>query len=367
LRIPLVNLQRQHSELRASLQAAMDDVFASGAFISGPFVAKFEQAFAEELDVGAWVIGVSNGTSAISLVLEALGVGSGDEVILPAHTFAATAEAVRRVGATPVFCDIDPLNYTANPTSIASLANDRTRAVIAVHLYGSPADLQAIRRALPQGDRIAIIEDSAQAHLARYRGTTVGTIGLAGTFSFFPGKNLGACGDAGAVVTLDGALAERVAKLRDHGRHSKYEHDIVGYNERMDGIQGAILSAKLPRLRDWNRRRREIAAYYDSRFQPAGFKTIVNLQENQSVYHLYVVEVSNRDEVCARFRDRDIATGIHYPLPLHMQPAFRGWSRGALSNTERIAERVVSLPICPYLSDSEAEEIAGLFLVAARP
>jgi dTDP-4-amino-4,6-dideoxygalactose transaminase len=366
--IPLANLARQHAELAAPLHAAIDAVFASSAFISGPFVEKFERAYSERLGSPAVrTIGVSNGTSAISLVLEALGIGAGDEVILPGHTFIATAEAVRHVGATPVLCDIETASYTADPASIASLVTERTKAVLPVHLNGIPADIDAIAAVLPRDRPIAVVEDAAQAHLATLRGRPLGTIGIAGTFSFFPAKNLGACGDAGAVVTRDAALAERVAKLRNHGRVTKYEHDIVGYNHRMDGLQGAILAVKLAYLPAWNARRRLLAEAYDARLRPAGFKTIEPNPDGEGVYHLYVVEVSNRDAVQAALDARGIASGIHYPVPLHRQPALRRWARGALPHTERIVPRILSLPLCPYLSDDELDRIVEGFHTVARP
>lgn len=366
--IPLANLARQHDALAAPLRAAIDEVFARSAFISGPFVERFERAFSEQLGhPRARTIGVSNGTAAIALVLEALGIGRDDEVIIPSHTFAATAEAVRHVGATPVFCDLEEASYTADPASVASLVSPRTRAVIPVHINGAPSDIDAIAAALPKAQKIAIIEDTAQAHLATLRGRPLGTLGIAGTFSFYPAKNLGACGDAGAVVTVDASLGERVAKLRDHGRASKYEHDAVGHNHRMDGLQGAILAVKLAHLRKWTDRRRALAAAYDARLRPAGFKTIEPHSEGEAVYHLYVVEVSNRDDVQAALAASGIATGIHYPLPLHMQPAFRCWAKGALPRTEHIVQRIVSLPLCPYLTDDELERIADAFLKVARP
>jgi dTDP-4-amino-4,6-dideoxygalactose transaminase len=366
--IPLANLARQHAKLAVPLRAAIDEVFARSAFVSGPFVERFERAFTEQIgNPAARTIGVSNGTAAIALVLDALGIGAGDEVIMPSHTFAATAEAIRHVGATPVFCDIETASYTADPASIASMVSERTRAVIPVHINGSPADVDAIAAALPKDRPIAIVEDAAQAHLATLRGRPLGTIGIAGTFSFYPAKNLGACGDAGAIVTVNAPLGERVAKLRDHGRMSKYEHDLVGYNHRMDGLQGAILTVKLAHLREWTARRRALAAAYDARMRPAGFKTIEPHPDGEAVYHLYVVEVSNRKEVQAALTARGIATGIHYPVPMHRQPAFRPWSKGTLPHTERIVSRIVSLPLCSDLADDELDQITEEFLKVARP
>lgn len=369
--LPLVNLTRQHAELREVLTAAMNAVFAENAFIGGSFVRKFEEEFASvhchEFEGEIFCVGVSNGTAALSLLLEAFGIRSGDEIILPAHTFAATAESVRHVGATPVFADIDRDTYNIAPSSVARLLSANTRAVLPVHLYGAPADMDGLADVLQDRQDVVLIEDNAQGHLSKLGGRTTGLIGHAASFSFYPSKNLGACGDAGAILTTNPKIAKRVEKLRDHGRLSKYEHDIVGYNHRMDGLQAAILSAKLPFMSRWTARRQEIARIYDQRFKSSGFKTITVLPSAEAVYHLYVVEVSNRDETMKHLADKGIASGVSYPVPLHRQPAFAKWAKGPLPVTEELSGRVMSLPICPYLTDGEQALVIDTFLEIGKP
>jgi dTDP-4-amino-4,6-dideoxygalactose transaminase len=370
--IPLVNLKRQHTELAAELQAASAAVFSETAFIGGAYVEAFERDFARMLDHdGAdqplQCVGVSSGTSALSLLLEALGVGAGDEVIVPTHTFAATAESVLHVGATPVFADIETASYTLSADAVRQLITPRTKAVVPVHIYGTAADLDQISAALPKDRVVHVIEDTAQGHLGEWRGRKLGAQSSGGTFSFYPGKNLGACGDAGAVTVRDPKIAQLIRKLRDHGRMSKYEHDIVGYNHRMDGLQGAFLSAKLPHLAGWTARRQEVAARYDEALRSKGFKTVEPLAGATSVYHLFVVEVSNRSEVLSAMEAAGIATGIHYPVPLHQQLAFKRFAGGSFPATESVIGRIMSLPICPHLTDEEQGQVIGAFLSIARP
>jgi len=359
-RIPFVNLGRQLERLRPEFVAAFEAVLDSRAFIKGPYVSAFEAAFAEAQGA-AHVVGCANGTAAVSLALEAAGIGPGDEVIVPTATFIATGEAVCHVGATPVFCDIDPDSQTIDPKDVERRITPRTKAVIAVHLYGTPADMDALM-AIAKAHDLVVIEDCAQAHLATYRGRPVGTIGTAGGFSFFPGKNLGALGDAGAVTVNDAALAERIRKLADHGRLSKYEHDIVGYNQRLDGLQAAMLSVKLPHLAAWTERRRTVARYYDSRLVPAGVKVITPPEGAESVYHLYVIEVEDRQQVSDALAALGVETGVHYPCPLHLQPAFRHLKGDSLPNAERSAGRILSLPICGEITDDEAEYVCNQVL-----
>ena len=317
--IPLVNLTRQHAELAPELQAAYANVFAETAFIGGPYVETFERDFARMLDHDdatqpLQCVGVSSGTSALSLLLEALGIGPGDEVIVPTHTFAATAESVLHVGATPVFADIETASYTLSADAVRQLITPRTKAVVPVHIYGTAADLDGISAALPTDRIVHVIEDTAQGHLGEWKGRKLGAQSSGGTFSFYPGKNLGACGDAGAVTVRDPKVADLIRKLRDHGRMSKYEHDIVGYNHRMDGLQGAFLSTKLPHLAGWTARRQQVAARYDEALRAHGFKTVEPLAGATSVYHLFVVEVSNRSEVQAGMQAAGVATGFTIPF-----------------------------------------------------
>jgi dTDP-4-amino-4,6-dideoxygalactose transaminase len=364
--IPLVNLNRQYDGLRDEVSAAISEVLERKEFILGPFVERFESEFAIYHEV-AHAVGCSSGTSAISLALEGLGVRAGDEVITVGHTFAASAGAIRNVGALPVFVDIEPDAYGMDPAVIEGAITPRTKAILPVHIYGTPCDMSAIgeiasRRAL------VVIEDAAQAHGATLKGRRIGGFGNAATFSFYPGKNLGAYGDAGAITTNDAALAERIRKLRDHGRMSKYMHDSIGYNHRMDGIQGAVLSVKLKYLDQWNSHRRAVASRYDAVFRARGFKTMRPSAAAISVYHLYVVEASNRDTVRDALAQRGIATGIHYPVPLEKQPAFKPWAGCApLAVTERIVERIVSLPICGDITEREQDRVIEAFLDVARP
>jgi dTDP-4-amino-4,6-dideoxygalactose transaminase len=366
VKIPFVNLDRQYEGLKGEVHEAIDRVLVSKAFILGPFVAQFESEFAA-FSGTKHAVGCSSGTSSISLILEAAGVGQGDEVITAGHTFAASAGAIRHVGAVPVFVDVEPRAYTIDPVAIEKAITPRTKAILPVHIYGTPCDMTAIG-AIAARHNLVVVGDSAQAHGATLNDVGVGALGTAASFSFYPGKNLGAYGDAGAMTTNDDALAARLRKLRDHGRMSKYAHDIVGYNHRMDAIQGAILSVKLKRLAQWNERRRTLAAQYDAAFRPRGFKTIEPPANARSVYHLYVVEVADREALQKALADRGIATGVHYPIPLHRQPAFAPWGEGAhLPVTEKIAERIVSLPICGDLSDDEQAYVIAAFLDLAKP
>jgi dTDP-4-amino-4,6-dideoxygalactose transaminase len=364
-KIPFVNLDRQYASMRVEIDDAIQAVIDRKAFIQGPFVEAFERSFAA-FSQCKHAIGCSNGTAAISLALEALSVGRGDEVITPSHTFAASANAICNVGAVPVFVDIEPEAYTLDVAAVARAITSRTKAILPVHIYGTPCDMVGLKR-MAEERGVAIVEDAAQAHGALIGQTPVGGLSAATTFSFYPGKNLGAYGDAGAVITNDDALALRLRKLRDHGRTSKYLHDSIGYNHRMDGIQGAILSAKLKHLAKWNDRRRAIANRYDGALQQRGFKTIKPAADATPVYHLYVVEVANRDEVQSFLRANGVETGVHYPVPLHRQQSFAAQCAGqSFPVTERIVERIVSLPICGDLADDEQNHVIDCFLRVAR-
>jgi dTDP-4-amino-4,6-dideoxygalactose transaminase len=365
--IPFVDLESQYRLLKPEIARAIDDVLESRAFIQGPFAAQFEKEFSGA--VGArHGVGCANGTAAIALALEAMGIGRGDEVITVSHTFFATAEAIYHVGATPVFVDIDPRSYTLNPDSLEEAITPRTKAIIVVHLYGTPADMDAITTVAARHG-LKVLEDAAQAHLATYRGKCAGTLGDAASFSFYPGKNLGAFGDAGFITTDSDETAQRLKRLRDHGRLSKYEHDVIGYNQRMDGLQAAILSVKLKYLAGWTESRRRNAARYDTRLRAKGFKTIETPDHIQSAYHLYVVEVENRKEMLKHLSEASIGCGVHYPVPLHLQPALKGKVTGsdALPHTERAAARVLSLPMCGELTEEKVDRVCDVFLAHARP
>jgi dTDP-4-amino-4,6-dideoxygalactose transaminase len=364
--IPLVDLAAQYEFLKTDIHAAIDDVFRTGLYIQGPAVAAFEKSFAGKMGV-AHGIGCANGTASLSLALEALDVGDGDEVITIPHTFIATAEAICHVGARPVFIDIEPAAYGMDPALVEAAITPRTRAIIPVHLYGAPCNMEPIL-SIARRHGLKVIEDAAQAHFATYRGQCVGSLGDCGSFSFYPGKNLGAYGDAGFISTNSDETALLLRKMRDHGRTSKYEHDIIGYNQRMDALQGAILSVKLKHIDAWIAARRKIAAHYDARLCPAGFKTIVPRSDSEAVYHLYVVETANRDAVVDALAREGITTGVHYPIPLHKQAALTGHGpHRTLPVTEKAAARVISLPIYPELPLQNVDRICDLFLIHAQP
>jgi dTDP-4-amino-4,6-dideoxygalactose transaminase len=364
--IPLVNLKRQYHSLKPEIDAVVEQLFDSQLFIKGPAVKEFEGQWLSALGARSGV-GCANGTAALSLALEALGIGPGDEVITSAHSFFATVEAIFHVGARPVFADIEPASHTLDSRAVESAIGPRTKAIIPVHIHGMPCAMDALM-ALARQHGLVVVEDAAQAHLARYQGQAVGTIGDAGAFSFYPGKNLGAAGDAGFIVTRDSAAATRLAKLVDHGRLSKYTHDVIGYNQRLDSLQAAVLSVKLPYLAGWNETRRGHARHYDERLRAQGFKTLEALPGALPVYHLYTVEVANREETMAALAAAGIDSGIHYPVPLHLQPAMApyGGKVGDLPVTERVASRILSLPICPAITADEVDIVCDAFLAVAK-
>ncbi len=326
----------------------------------GPQVAAFEKAFAEYLGA-RFCIGVNSGTAALQLALMACGIGPGDEVIVPSFTFFATAEAVSVLGAKPVFVDIDPVSYTVTAPGVEQAITARTKAIIPVHLYGQPADLDPIL-ALAETHKLQVIEDAAQAHGAEYKARRVGALGDAGCFSFYPSKNLGAYGEAGAIVTNDDELARRLRLLRDHGSTSKYAHAIVGYNFRMEEIQAAVLNVKLAHLDDWNNRRRERAAAYNELLKDSGLVLPREMDYARHVYHVYAIQSDHRDELQKRLAAAGIQTGVHYPIPIHLQPAYAslGYKKGDLPETERLSERVLSLPMFAELTRRQIEKTASI-------
>lgn len=356
-RLPLVDLGKQYSNLRAEIDAALDKVIASSEFILGAETAAFEDEFARFCGVN-YVIACANGTDALELALSAQGVGAGDEVITVAHTFAATAEAIVRVGATPRFVDIDPVSLLMDARQVADAINQRTKAIVPVHLYGNCVDMEPLM-ALSRAHNLIVVEDAAQAHGATIHGKGAGAFGNAGCFSFYPGKNLGAYGDAGAIVTSDNSLAQRLRQLRDHGRTGKYQHEVIGRNSRMDALQAAVLRVKLPHLVGWNHRRRELADRYRFLLEDLPSIEIVNSPHpKESVYHLFVVQVEGRERVRSHLEESGISTGVHYPIPLHLQPAFARRSdlgQTTLPVTERAAARVLSLPLFPEMNDSDVD------------
>jgi len=360
--IPLVDVRGQYAPLREELMARIGEVLDSGRLILGPNVEAFEREAAEFLGTGE-AIGVANGTDAIALVLEALGIGPGDEVICPAFTFYATVEPIMHRGATPVFCDIDPLTLNMDPADVAARVTDRTRLILAVHLFGRPAALDR----LPEG--VPVVEDAAQAFGARVGARRAGSIGAAATFSFFPTKNLFALGDGGLVATSDPELARVVRMLRFHGSRDKQTFELVGHNSRLDELQAAALRLFLGRLDGWNEARREAAA----RYAELGLGELVELPADEPghVYHMYVVRSAQRDRILAALREAEIGAAAYYATPLHLQPALRplGYAFGALPETERAAAENLALPLWAGITAGEQERVVGAVrtALAGRP
>ena len=366
MNVPFVDLKAQYHSIREEVGAAVGRVLENSSFILGREVEAFEEAFAAY--VGArFCVGVSNGTAAIQLALTACGVGPGDEVVVPANTFFATAEAVSTANATPRFVDADPASCNLDVSRLEAAITERTRAVVPVHLYGQPADLDAVFEVAARHN-LVVVEDAAQAHGALYKGRRVGALGRAGCFSFYPGKNLGAYGEGGAVVTDDPEVARRVRMLRDHGSERKYRHEFVGYNFRMEGIQGAVLGVKLKYLDAWNDLRRAHAARYDRLLRGAGLALPRQMPYARHVYHLYVVRSEARDELQRRLAATGVQTGIHYPVPIHLQPAYAalGHRPGDFPEAERQAASVLSLPMFAELTDEQIDRVAGAVGEAAR-
>jgi dTDP-4-amino-4,6-dideoxygalactose transaminase len=357
--IPLVDLKAQYLSIKSEIDAAIQGVIDTTSFIMGPELRRFEEAFAAFCGT-KYAIGTGSGTEALHMAFRALGIGPGDEVITTPHTFIATAEMLGPLGARPVFVDIDPQTYNIDPAKIEAAITPRTKALLPVHLYGQPAAMDPV---LEIADRhgLTVIEDAAQAHGADYKGRRVGTMGRMAIFSFYPGKNLGAYGDAGAVVTDDDELANRVYMLRDHGRHDKYEHLIEGWGARMDTLQAAILRAKLTHLEEWNEARRRHAARYRELLAELDIVLPYEPEHVQAVYHLFVIRVARRDEVWKELKSRGIGAGVHYPIPLHLQPAYRylGYREGDFPVTEEAARQVLSLPMYPELTEEQLQEVAG--------
>ncbi len=352
--IPFLDLKSHHAALRVELDRAIKEVIDSGAFAGGPFVEKFERDFAAYCG-SRYAIGVGSGTEALWLSLLACGVGPGDEVITVANTFMATAEAISYCGARPVFVDVNETTYTMDPAGLEDAHGPRTKAIIPVHLFGQPADMDPILE-FARKHNLFVIEDAAQAHGAKYKGRTAGTLGDAGCFSFYPSKNLGALGEAGAIVTNDAELQEKLRILRDHGQVCKYRHDVIGWNCRMDGIQAAVLSVKLPYLESGNSLRRTHALQYNRAFDGMGeVVTPFEAPYAQHVYHVYAIRVEERDEVTRFLKERAIQCAVHYPVPIHLQKAYQhlGYVTGSLPISERIAREFISLPMFPELTEAQ--------------
>jgi dTDP-4-amino-4,6-dideoxygalactose transaminase len=363
--VPFVDLKAQFHALRGEVLPRIMGVMEDAAFVLGPEVARFEEKFASYIG-SAYCVGVESGTAALELTLQALGIGPGDEVIIPANTYIASALAVSAAGARPVLVEADS-TYLIDAELLERALTARTKAVMPVHLYGQAVPMEPIM-AFARRHGLRVVEDASQAHGARCNGRRVGGFGDAGCFSFYPGKNLGAYGDAGAIVTNDAALDDRFRLLRDFGQRKKYEHLIKGDNCRLDSIQAAVLNVKLSHLDAWNESRRRHARAYDERLAQIGIAPPRRLNDEGHVYHLYVIEVENRDQVAAALRERGIATGIHYPIPIHLQPAYAdlGLSRGAFVRTERGAQRLLSLPMFAELSEEQISFVVDA-LASCRP
>lgn len=359
---PFTDLRAMALEVREDVLRDWELLIDRGAFIGGDVVDRFESEWAAYCDT-TQAVGLANGTDALWLALLALGIGPGDEVIVPTNTFVATAEAVVMAGATPVFVDVDPRTLLLSRATVEPAITGRTAAVLVVHLYGQPADMDAMT-ALAERYSLALLEDAAQAHGATWNGRRVGSFGIAGCFSFYPGKNLGAFGDAGAVTTSDSGLAERLRSLRNHGRSvgEHHRHAAVGTNSRLDAIQAAVLSAKLKRLDGWTEARRSIAASYRAALGGSGIRLVEEAAPANGVYHLLVAMVERRDWFMRCLAERGIETGIHYPVPCHMQAPYRAYAGGSLPIAERASSEIISLPIFPHLTAEQISAVCGAAL-----
>jgi len=370
MNVPFLDLKVQYKQIEHEVLPMVTEAMTNGAFIGGPQVLGFEKEFAEFCE-SKYCAGLNSGTDALRFALMAVGVGPGDEVITVPNTFIATTEAISQAGATPVFVDIDERTYNMDPQKLedflkkrlkpqASSLKPTPKAVIPVHLYGQPADMDLILD-IAQTHNIKVIEDACQAHGALYNNRKVGSFGSVGCFSFYPGKNLGAYGEGGAIVTQDEEIANKIRMIRDHGQAKKYFHDMEGYNGRLDAIQAGVLRIKLKRLTNWNHSRRENAAYYNELLSEIEDITLpVEADFASSVYHLYVILVDDREGLQQFLSDKGIGTGLHYPLPLHLQKAYAhlGYEDGSFPVTESVAKRLISLPMFPELTREQIEYVA---------
>ncbi len=356
--VPFLDLNAQHAPLRAELDAALDRVISTSDFVLGADVDGFEEEFAFFCEV-EHCVGVASGTDALALILEALEIGPGDEVITAANTFIATALAITKAGATPVLCDCDPVTRNIDPDLVEAAITGKTRAIIAVHLYGYPADMEELGE-IARRRGLHLVEDACQAHGSVYRGKKAGGLSDAAAFSFYPGKNLGAFGDAGAVVTDSDEIARKVRILRHVGQDGKYNHVVKGHTGRLDTLQAAVLRVKLPHVEGWNAGRARVAAAYARLLAGSGMGMPPEATDRSGSQHLYVVEVEGRDEVQQAMTERGISTLIHYPLPIHLQPAYAdlGIASGSFPHAEASCARVLSLPIFAEMTDEDAEYVA---------
>ncbi|MFM9986169.1 MAG: DegT/DnrJ/EryC1/StrS family aminotransferase [Flavobacteriales bacterium] len=356
-KIPCLDLKGQHKHVKEEIFAAWEKVYEHTAFSGGPFVEEFEKAFSEYIG-STHAVGVNNGTTALHLAMIALGIGPGDEVIIPADTFIATAWGVSHAGATPVFVDCTADTWQIDVSKIEEKISPRTKAVIGVHLYGQPYDIDAVH-AICKKHNLLMVEDAAQAQGARYKSKNVGTFGEMACFSFYPGKNLGACGEAGGITTNNSSYSEHLCSLRNHGSKVRYYHDEIGYNYRMGGLEGASLTIKLKYLEGWNNRRRQIAQHYQTHIS----NPLIRLQKQpswaDSVYHLFVITTENRDHLMKYLNEKNIFPALHYPVPCHLQKAYAhlNYQEGDCPNAEYLASHCLSLPMFAELSDEDVERV----------
>lgn len=366
-KIPFMDLAAQFKSLEPELRKSMEDILQSRTFIQGPALERFNRNFLK-LHGGLYGTGCANGTSAITVALRALGIGAGDEVLVPNHTFFGSAEPIVELGAIPVLVEIDETYHQMDLKHAASKVTAKTKAIIPVHLYGLPEPMDEIM-SFAREHKLKVVEDVAQAHLGKWKGQALGTFGDVGTFSFYPGKNLGAFGDAGFILTQDAKLFDFMKRYIDHGRREKYLHEFFGGNFRMDGMQAAVLDVKLTKMNEWTERRRELAKAFDERLLPKGFRVLKPRAGATPVYHLYVVEVSNRAEVMEHFKKSGIDCGIHYPVMLNCQPAFAqfGYKKGQFPVSEKMSDRILSLPFFPEMTLQQMSTVLSEFFKVARP
>ncbi|OCA88924.1 DegT/DnrJ/EryC1/StrS family aminotransferase [Pseudobacillus wudalianchiensis] len=360
MKIQMLDLSEQYQSMREEVITKLDEVMSSSQFILGSNVKKLEEDVAKYSNVN-YGVGVGNGSDAIHIALQAGGIEAGDEVITTAFTFFATGGAIARAGAVPVYVDIDPITFNIDPSKIEAVITEKTKAIIPVHLYGQMADMETIRD-IAEKHNLIVIEDAAQAIGAKQNGKSVGELGTAATYSFFPTKNLGAYGDGGMIVTNDEELAEKARVIRVHGSKPKYYHHVLGYNSRLDELQAAILNVKFPRLNEWSSARRERASYYTKRLNEKLsdiLQTPIEKEGNYHVFHQYTLRVPNRDELQSYLKEQGIATMIYYLMPLHIQPVFEelGYKEGDLPETERAAKEALSLPMYPELKQEDQDYV----------
>ena len=360
MHIPLVDLKRQYLSIKKEIDEAIQKVIDNSAFIMGENVQEFENEFAKFCGV-KYGVGTSSGTTALHLALVACGVKQGDEVITVPYTFIATTEAISHSGGKVVFVDIEDRSYNMDSEKIEQAITEKTRAIIPVHLFGHPADMDKIMK-IAKKHNLIVIEDACQAHGAEYKGKKVGSLGDIACFSFYPGKNLGAYGDAGMAVSDNQELEEKMRLLRNHGYQKKYYHEIEGYNYRLDAIQAAILRVKLRHLEEWTEKRRKNAKLYDELLKGSGVKTPLEMEYAKHVYHLYVIGTEEREGLYVRLKKNEISTAIHYPLPLHLQQAYSylGYKKGDFPVSEACTERLLSLPMFPELTEDEIKKIVEI-------